>query len=269
VNRLLLGALIGLLLAGCGAQPVKRSAKDHLPLGEAAYDTPPSPSDIPPNLAQIPDAAPREEPKSATGNAPEYEALGETYTVLPSASGYKKRGRASWYGKRFHGRKTASGETYDMFAMSAAHKTLPLPSYVRVTSIKNGHSVVVRVNDRGPFIPDRIIDLSFAAATKLGIIDDGEALVEVEAVTPSRTRGWLQVAIYADAINAVSMREELAGRGVEDVAIWSEAGGSRLVIGPFDSQQSARKVRADLLKQGVPTEWIEQTGAGPERTAAP
>lgn len=135
----------------------------------------------PKNLDSIPDATPKKEPLLARSNKP-YKALGQTYTPMTTSQDYKVRGLASWYGKRFHGKKTSSGETYDMYAMSAAHTTLPLPSYAKVTNPANGRSVIVRVNDRGPFKSTRIIDLSYAAAYKLRLINQGSGLVEVEAI---------------------------------------------------------------------------------------
>lgn len=131
-----------------------------------------------------PTPMPGEEPRSKYGNPPSYEVNGETYHVLPTARGYQERGRASWYGEDFHGKRTSSGEPYNMHAMTAAHKTLPLPTYVRVTNVENGREIIVRVNDRGPFVEDRIIDLSFAAATELGVIRRGTAEVEVTAIDP-------------------------------------------------------------------------------------
>ena len=135
---------------------------------------------------RIPDAVPKAEPRSRGGNSPSYVVNGRRYYVRKSSHGYRERGIASWYGTKFHGRKTANGERYDMYAMTAAHKELPIPSYVRVTNLRNGRSAVVRVNDRGPFHSNRIIDLSYAAATKLGILGKGTGLVEVVALEPGR-----------------------------------------------------------------------------------
>ena len=143
-----------------------------------------------------PDAVPRPEPKSRYGNGPVYEVFGKRYTVMPSSAGYRERGVASWYGKKFHGNLTSSRETYDMYQMTAAHKALPLPTYVRVRNLKNDKSVIVRVNDRGPFVHNRIIDLSYAAAMKLDMIRDGTGLVEVTAINfdaPSGDRPTRQV----------------------------------------------------------------------------
>ena len=132
----------------------------------------------------IPDAIPREEFKSRSGNPETYVIDGVTYRVMDTSAGYREEGMASWYGGYFHGRRTSSGDVYDMYQMTAAHKSLPLPTYVRVTNLANGRSVVLRVNDRGPFVDDRIIDLSYTAATKLGMAEQGTARVEVVALDP-------------------------------------------------------------------------------------
>ncbi len=133
---------------------------------------------------EIPDAIPRAEIKSRSGNPETYVIDGVTYHVMDTSAGYREEGMASWYGGYFHGRLTSSGDVYDMYQMTAAHKSLPLPTYVRVTHLGNGRSVVLRVNDRGPFVEDRIIDLSFAAASKLGMAVIGTAMVEVVALDP-------------------------------------------------------------------------------------
>ena len=153
---------------------------------------PPAPPLIPPppppsNVDAIPDAVPKLEPRSEHGNPPFYDALGKRYYVLNSANGYLERGVASWYGPTFHGVATSSGERYDMYGMTAAHKTLPLPTYARVTNLRNGRSIVVRINDRGPFVGNRIIDLSYTAAAKLDMLRDGTAFVEVRALVPGAT----------------------------------------------------------------------------------
>ena len=153
------------LLCGCISRPV--------------YDGPPRTAGI----ALPGDAVPREEPRSRYGNGPYYRVYGDTYKVLDNSYGYQERGVASWYGKKFHGRMTSSQEPYDMYAMTAAHKTLPLPTYVRVRNLKNNRSIVVRVNDRGPFVHSRLIDLSYSAAMKLDMIKEGTSLVEVTAIS--------------------------------------------------------------------------------------
>src|SRR5690554_5870511 len=136
----------------------------------------------PPDVSRVPDAVPRLEPPSRGGNRSTYEVWGKTYSVLPEARGYARQGTASWYGEKFHGYATSNGEIYDMYKMTAAHRSLPLPSFVRVTSLDNGRSVIVRVNDRGPFHNDREIDLSYAAAARLDILDSGTGRVKVEAI---------------------------------------------------------------------------------------
>ncbi|MBK5966133.1 hypothetical protein CCR95_19120 [Thiocystis minor] len=148
----------------------------------------PDGDDIPPRIARIPDAVPRVEPLSKSGNPESYVVFGKRYRTQRSSRGYVERGLASWYGKPFHGRKTSSGEIYDMHAMSAAHKTLPLPTYARVTNIENGRSIVIRINDRGPFHGPRLIDLSHTAAVKLGVVKTGTAMVEVRAIDPKRPK---------------------------------------------------------------------------------
>lgn len=177
--------LIAAVVAGCAGPDTDRAPKR------------------PPDLSDVPDAVPRVEPRSASGNPPFYEVFGKRYHVMPTASGYTERGVASWYGEKFHGRRTSSGEPYDMYAMTAAHKTLPLPAYVRVTSLENGRSVVVRVNDRGPFVDNRLIDLSYAAAVKLGMIGAGTAMVEVETIDPGRPRKAAKPAVPAAADSRV------------------------------------------------------------------
>jgi peptidoglycan lytic transglycosylase len=150
--------------------------------GNPDQDGPPDPHQIPANLASIPDAVPKAETFSEAGNPEFYEVGSDRYYVLKDSHGFKERGVASWYGNKFQGRRTSSGEAYDMFRMTAAHKTLPIPCYVRVTNLRNGLSTVVRVNDRGPFHSGRIIDLSYAAALKIGVLDGGSAPVEIETV---------------------------------------------------------------------------------------
>ncbi len=146
-------------------------------------ELPPAPT---PRPEAIPDAVPKVEPRSRSGNPPFYEVFGQRYYVLSSSVGYIERGVASWYGPGFHKVRTSTGEPYDMYAMTAAHKTLPLPAYVRVTNLQNGRSVVVRVNDRGPFVDNRIIDLSYSAALKLDVVRNGTAFVEVRSIDPSQ-----------------------------------------------------------------------------------
>ncbi len=170
--------LLVFLLGACASAPERRGGyyKDDGP-GDRA----------PPNLAAIPDAQPKVEPLHRFANRP-YKVLGKEYVPISASQPYRQRGVASWYGRKFHGQATSSGERYDMYAMTAAHPTLPIPSYARVTYLRSGHSVVVRINDRGPFHSNRVIDLSYAAAYKLGIIQAGSAEVEVESINPAKIR---------------------------------------------------------------------------------
>ena len=209
-----------------------------------------------PDVASIPDPVPRTEPRSARGNPPFYEVYGRRYYVMGEARGYRERGVASWYGTKFHGRSTSSGEPYDMYAMTAAHKTLPLPTYVRVTHLGNGRSIVVRVNDRGPFVGERIIDLYYAAAVKLGMHVDGTALVEVTALMPGESaevpvaasrsaevregpqRIWLQAGAFSEEGNAERLRDSLAARGIDNVIVLKDSGSGpnlyRVRVGPYE-----------------------------------
>ncbi|MDO6563274.1 septal ring lytic transglycosylase RlpA family protein [Amphritea sp. 1_MG-2023] len=173
IHNLIALSLI-VLLAGCSSSGGRYAVdKDYGPAAEV-------------DVSHVPNAVPRVEAKSRGGNKSPYTVLGKTYYVMASGMGYKERGVASWYGKKFHGHKTSNGEIYNMYAMSAAHKSLPLPSYVQVTNLNNGRKVIVRVNDRGPFHGGRIIDLSYAAASKLDMLGHGTANVEVEAIDPQR-----------------------------------------------------------------------------------
>jgi len=172
--------LVTMALVGCGSTP---RVEAPLPQRGGFYKDD-GPGDKPPaNLDAIADAVPRSEPLHRFANRP-YKALGKQFTPMTSLQPFRERGVASWYGRRYHGQKTSTGEIYDMYAMSAAHPTLPLPSYARVTSVANGKSVVVRLNDRGPFLHGRVIDLSYAAAHRLGIVQAGSGEVEVEALLP-------------------------------------------------------------------------------------
>jgi rare lipoprotein A len=158
----------------------------------------------------VPDAVPRIEPRSAYGNPPFYDVFGVRYYVLPSFVGFRERGVASWYGPGFHEERTSTGEPYDMFGMTAAHKTLPLPAYVRVTNLQNGRSVVVRVNDRGPFVNNRIIDLSYTAAAKLDMLHNGTAMVEVAAIDPTAIPAAPTPAVPPTSMAAVQLASTTA-----------------------------------------------------------
>ncbi len=179
-------ALLAAALSGCGTVAKREGpAAPSSPAPQAGgYYLNDGPGDHPPaNLNQIPDAVPKREPLQRGSMRP-YTVLGQNYTPMTQLTPYKARGIASWYGRRYHGQKTSSGEIYDMYGMSAAHTILPIPSYARVTNVATGKSVVVRINDRGPFHSDRLIDLSYTAAYKLGVLGGGKALVDVESIIP-------------------------------------------------------------------------------------
>lgn len=183
-----------------------------------------------PRRAEPAGPGPRDEPRATSGNPPFYEVAGRRYVVLESAAGYVEQGVASWYGPDFHGKRTATGETYDMHGMTGAHPTLPLPTWVRVTNLQNGRSVDVRLNDRGPFAKNRIIDLSRAAAERLDMIGTGTALVEVQslaagappALATARSQFYAQAGAFADEGNARRLAERLRSAGIAGVAV-SEA----------------------------------------------
>jgi len=205
------------------------------------------------DVSRIVPPDPRPEPLSPYGNHSPYTVLGQTYRVMPSAEGYRERGIASWYGTKFHGRLTSSGEPYDLYQLTAAHKTLPLPTWAEVTHLENGRSILVRINDRGPFHPDRIIDLSWAAAVKLGIEDAGTGPVEVRAITfegegqrptrPARVPVLLQIGAFSERLRAESVADELRRAGIGDLRIQrARAAGTevwRVQVGPFRSKDLA------------------------------
>jgi rare lipoprotein A len=213
----------------------------------------------------MPDAVPRAEPRSAKGNPSFYEVFGKRYFVLGTADGYLERGVASWYGPGFHAERTSNGESYDMYAMTGAHKTLPLPAYVRVTNLRNGRSVVVRINDRGPFKDGRIVDLSYTAAAKLDMLKDGTALVEVQALTPggdSRItapsppgRLFVQAGAFGEEANAARLAARLKSEGYAQAFVRQDAVNGRTLfrvrIGPVPGVAEFDRAIADLRKLGI------------------
>lgn len=181
-RRITITVLLGIALAGCG-MPAKRGPSPDAPPGGGYYLDDGPGANPPSDLESIPDPTPRVEPLNR-GTMRPYVVMGKQYTPMTSLEPYRARGVASWYGRRYHGKRTASGEIYDMYQVSAAHPILPIPSYARVTNLRNGRSVIVRINDRGPFLDNREIDLSYTAAYKLGIIANGSGIVEVESLVP-------------------------------------------------------------------------------------
>lgn len=261
--------LFSLLLAGCGGgSPYKKSRSS----SSGKYyedDGPPSRNY---SSSEIADAVPRVEPRSKGGNPKSYVVFGKRYHVMRSSKGYVERGIASWYGKKFHGRRTSNGEIYDMYQMTAAHKTLPIPTYVQVTNLKTGKQIIVRVNDRGPFHEGRIIDLSYAAAQKLGTASHGTGLVEVRAIDPrtwtpgeqpiARTMDrsqaepdaqiYLQLGAFGLRENAERLRTKTVSKAISGVFIAEgNSNGStvyRVRVGPFASIEQVDDMISRLLQ---------------------
>ncbi len=225
------------------------------------------------DVSRIPDAVPKVEPLSKVGNKP-YHVKGKTYYVMHSSKNYVARGTASWYGTAFHGHKASDGERYDMLSMTAAHKTLPLPSYVRVTNLKNGEQVVVKVTDRGPFSGNRLIDLSYVAAKKLGMLGRGTAPVEVRAITPSSTplfptfiakkepvktlsaladkKTYVQVAAFRNRLSAEKLEKRLAHLRVDaPVSIAHSSTLYHVQIGPIQNKVTLAKIHRQLRAIGI------------------
>lgn len=237
------------------------------------------PERIPDNLGDVPDAVPRDEPFHKFANRP-YTVFGKTYVPVVDREPRKERGIASWYGKKFHGQKTSSGEIYDMFAMTAAHPTYPIPSYAKVTNVKNGKWVVVRINDRGPFHSNRIIDLSYAAAAKIGIASAGSGMVEVERVfespepqakaglppqppqpaqvaadTPVIQPGmaglWLQLGAFSSRESADAFRDKMTrdlSWNLEPIQLTTIGGLHRVRLGPYKNREEAAAI-ADKVRE--------------------
>lgn len=283
IQGIVVGALALIVLAGCAGTPKPRARVDAPPQVEKPVAPPLARSggyyqddgpgeSPPPNLENIPDAEPKAEPLHKFANRP-YTALGKSFTPNTSSQPYQARGVASWYGKKFHGKRTASGEIYNMYAMTAAHPTLPIPSYVRVTNPRNGKSVVVRVNDRGPFHAGRIIDLSYTAAYKLGYINLGSTLVDVESVDPKNFKPypettpleeippllasaesagyWLQLGAFGVQANAELLLEKLKlelGTLAEVLRIQTVDGLYRLRAGPFQTIAEANDAAVQLKR---------------------
>jgi rare lipoprotein A len=260
-----------LLITACSSPSRYKINQDHGPRN-------------PVDVSEVRDAVPKVEPRSKYGNPKNYKVLGKWYSVRETSAGYKEKGIASWYGKKFHGHRTSSGETYNMYAMTAAHKSLPLPTYVRVTHLENGKSVIVKVNDRGPFHENRIIDLSYSAARKLGITARGTGVVEVTAIDPDsynkkqpyqpkikRTSAlssypaklnyklYLQVGAFSDQKNAHKLHKRLS-RMFKARKIHSNYAADkniyRVRIGPLASVDDADKLSMYLNNKGIPTTKI-------------
>ena len=277
----LLISLAGLLaLAGCSSSP-KRSgpepgaqapARGPATPGGGGYYKDDGPGANPPDLDKIPDARPRPEPLHRFANNP-YQVFGKDYVPVRAGGSFRQRGIASWYGRRYHGQKTSSGETYDMYAMTAAHPTLPIPSYARVTNVSNGRSVIVRVNDRGPFHSDRVMDLSYVAAYKLGYIQSGSALVDIESVTADSPQVVAVAPSQPAPVKPAPAREQapaqapappqstaqpqpsaqslapIQARDLSPMPVSTEASGVYLQLGAFSMRDNAESFRARVYKE--------------------
>jgi len=285
--RLAACALAALLLAACGSAPRQPVAVDGqkgpisktptkkptaiLKKGGGFYKDDGPADDIPDGLDDILDAEPKWEPLHKPATKP-YVVLGKEYIPNTAVKPYKTRGIASWYGKKFHGQKTSIGEPYDMFAMIAAHPTLALPSYVRVTGVQSGKTVIVRITDRGPFHADRVIDLSYTAAYKLGLINGGSGMVEVEAIIPGEAAGttYAQVApppavrpkpAERDEIELLAQRMALEERPVQTAAMAGMSGesgvakGVYLQLGAFSNADNAETLKNHLIRE---LDWLAE-----------
>ncbi|MEO9654985.1 septal ring lytic transglycosylase RlpA family protein [Marinomonas sp.] len=215
--------------------------QDHAPTGDIKVD-------------HLPDLVPKWEPKSRGGNKSPYEVWGKKYWVMDSAKGYTAEGTASWYGKKFHGHKTSNGEIYDMYAFSAAHKSLPLPTYLKVTNLDNGRSVIVRANDRGPFHGDRLIDLSYAAAARLDYHKKGLARVRIEAITPSQNEVYQPASVAAPVVvtPVVSAPAPVVTTPVAvpvpTQEVVENTAFSHLQVGAFSAEASAERLKTRLFE---------------------
>jgi rare lipoprotein A len=227
------------LLAACAGDKEKGQDK-----GESSSSSD-GPSSRKISASDVHDAVPRDEPLARYGNHSPYTVLGKTYTVMPSSKGYHERGIASWYGSKFHGRRTSSGEVYDMHVATAAHKSLPLPTYVEVKNLDNGRKMIVKVNDRGPFHADRIIDLSFAAAIKLGVDKTGTARVDVRAIDVKVSRRssvkvadgtFLQVGAFSKRKTAEDLAGKMMAAHLNPVSVQESRGLYKVWIGPYANE---------------------------------
>jgi len=228
---LILFSVLALILAACAGDKKKSSAD--------------GPSSRKIKASDVKDAVPRDEPLARYGNHSPYTVLGKTYTLLPTSKGYHERGIASWYGSKFHGRRTSSGELYDMHLATAAHKTLPLPTYAEVTNLDNGRKMIVKINDRGPFHKGRIIDLSYAAAIRLGVDKTGTARIDVRAINVKTSRKssvkvadgtFLQVGAFSKRKTAKKLAGKMEAAHLKPVSVQKSRGLYKVWIGPYDTK---------------------------------
>lgn len=257
--------LIFTMLPGCAMLPKgKTSSAKNTSKPNSRYklqsDKAPQRHEKVPNINKIPNAKPKPEAKSKIGNPKSYTVFNKQYQVLSSSHNYKERGKASWYGKKFHGYHTSNGEVYDMYGMTAAHKTLPLPTYLKVTNLKNKKSIIVKVNDRGPFHGDRIIDLSYTAAAKLGILQDGTGDVEIEAITTAvpTTKAYLQVGAFAEHEHAKKLADKLRAVAKEHKIIIKKQSLYHVHIGPLNDEIAINDLKKNLINNNFPEPMLVQ-----------
>jgi rare lipoprotein A len=235
--------MVASVLVACTSSPPPQAVLTAPPF-EPADGPPPV---VPSHLATLPDPEVVALSPSRYGNPPTYTVDGQTYAVMTSASGYSATGLASWYGNKFHGRRTSSGEPFDMFALTAAHRSLPIPAFARVTNLDNGLTTIVRINDRGPFHSDRLIDLSYAAAVKLGFADRGTARVRVDVLEPPR-RYYLQAGAFGSLAAADSLRgriEAVTGQQAFVVKIPDDTL-YRVRVGPVQGHSEAVRLQGAI-----------------------
>jgi len=264
--------LVLLIISACSTAP---------PRGGGYYQDDGPQSSVPMDVWQVPEPTPKVETPSKYGNKP-YTVFNKTYYPLKDAAGYRERGIASWYGKKFHGNRASSGESYDMYALSAAHKTLPLPCYARVRNLANNRSIVVRINDRGPFLDNRLIDLSYTAAARLGILGTGTGLVEVESLTPGEPalkeaqatppqpaanpapeaapKLYVQAGAFASLDNAQALRVRLENGAFKPIEIQTARLDNQVVhrvrIGPLTSVEEGDIVAARVASLGINSAYV-------------
>lgn len=257
-----------LALAACGQFPQKHQDTGPWgPPGSNLPGSPPAPThkgdygpDHPVDVSNVKDAVPAEVVPSKSGNPSSYTVLGQTYTLLPACRGYHDRGIASWYGMQFNGGRTSDGETYDMYAMTAANKVVPIPCYARVTNLKNGKSVIVKINDRGPFVANRLIDLSYAAASKLDMLGNGTALVDVQAVGPGDLPPPPDTVPAAASAAAAVVTPPPGSTALPAMPSPAAANGAPLMflqVGAFGSRSNADNVVARLDAAGVAHAFVQ------------
>lgn len=251
------------LLAACSTPRAKPYPDEpmHDPSGPAAVPaTPPSLPQPPTDPQSIADAVPKPVVRSRRGNPPFYDVLGKRYFVRPTSEGFVERGVASWYGPGFHKESTSTGERYDMYAMTAAHKTLPLPCYARITNLSNGKSVVVYINDRGPFKDERIVDLSYTAAQKLDFIKAGTALVELRVLTAGKSADtgpvkpeplFVQAGAFSDEGNALRLVDKLRAAGYQQATATKQNNVYRVRIGPVPDVAGFDRIVKQLKSLGI------------------